>query len=303
MAHLLEHMLFKGTPLYPEPTSIPSRHERARREFNASTWLDRTNFHETLPGTDANLEFAIQLEADRLINSYIRGADLKSEMTVVRNEFEMGENNPDAILMQRMIATAYEWHNYGKSTIGNRADIERVPIENLHEFYTRYYQPDNAILVVAGKFEPKKALEPVAKYFGPIPRPERQLNSTYTEEPPQDGERIVRLRRVGSTAVVGATYHVPAGGDPEFPAVEVLEDILADEPSGRLVQVARRDEKGGDRLRRNVVAARSGRDDSDGPVAPGQHPQRSSTRMMLTIDNVAKNGVTKEEVERIKQRF
>jgi zinc protease len=129
-----------------------------------------------------------------------------------------------------MISTAYEWHNYGKSTIGNRADIERVPIENLHDFYTRFYQPDNTILVVAGKFDPKKALEWVVKYFGSIPRPERQLNSTYTEEPPQDGERIVRLRRVGSTAVVGAVYHVPAGGDPEFPAVEVLAQILADDP-------------------------------------------------------------------------
>ena len=94
-----------------------------------------------MPASDANLEFAIQLEADRLVNSYIRGADLKSEMTVVRNEFEMGENSPEGILIQRMMAAAYEWHNYGKSTIGNRADIERVPIENLHDFYTRYYQP------------------------------------------------------------------------------------------------------------------------------------------------------------------
>ena len=153
---------------------------------------------------------------------------------MVRNEFEMGENNPEMILLQRMIASAYEWHNYGKSTIGNRADIERVPIENLRDFYIRYYQPDNAILVVAGKFQPKKVLELVAKYFGPIPKPERQLNSTYTEEPPQDGEHVVRLRRTGSVAVVGATYHVPAGGEADFPAVEVLTAILADEPSGRL---------------------------------------------------------------------
>ena len=137
MAHLLEHMLFKGTPQFPGPTAIPNAMKKRGADFNASTGVDRTNFHETLPATDANLEFAIRLEADRLINSFIRGADLKSEMTVVRNEFEMGENSPERILMQRMMATAYEWHNYGKSTIGNRADIERVPIENLHEFYHR----------------------------------------------------------------------------------------------------------------------------------------------------------------------
>jgi zinc protease len=303
MAHLLEHMLFKGSRRYPEPTSIPVAMKERGANFNASTWLDRTNYHETLPSSDANLEFAIQLEADRLINSYIRGADLKSEMTVVRNEFEMGENDPESILMQKMIATAYEWHNYGKSTIGNRADIERVPIENLHDFYTRFYQPDNVILVVAGKFEPKKALEWVAKYFGPIPRPERQLNSTYTEEPPQDGERIVRLRRVGSTGVVGAIYHVPAGGDPEFPAVEVLAQILADDPSGRLYKSLVETKKAatvyGDAWSLHdpgmlMVMAR---------VAPGQNSDKVLASMLDTIADVAKKGVTKAETERIKQQI
>jgi zinc protease len=303
MAHLLEHMLFKGTPLYPEPTSIPSAMKERGARFNASTWFDRTNFHETLASTDANLDFAIRLEADRLVNSFIRAADLKSEMTVVRNEFEMGENSPESILMQRMVATAYEWHNYGKSTIGNRADIERVPIENLHEFYTRYYQPDNAMLVVAGKFQPKKVLELVAKYFGPIPRPERVLNSTYTEEPPQDGERVVRLRRTGSVAVVGATYHIPAGGDPEFPAVEVLANILSDEPSGPLYKSLVQTKKAA-----NVYGEAWSLHDPGvmlfmARVAQGKHPQEVLDAMKLTLENVARNGVAKEEVERIKQQI
>src|SRR5580704_15430672 len=300
MAHLLEHMLFKGSRRYPEPTSISVAMKERGANFNASTWLDRTNYHETLPSSDANLEFAIQLEADRLINSYIRGADLKSEMTVVRNEFEMGENDPESILMQKMIATAYEWHNYGKSTIGNRADIERVPIESLHDFYTRFYQPDNVILVVAGKFESKKTLEWVAKYFGPIPRPERPLNTTYTEEPPQDGERIVRLRRVGSTAEVGAVYHIPAGGDPEYPAVEVLAQILADDPAGRLYKSLVETKKAavvyGDTFSLHdpgllLVMAR---------VSPGQNAEKVLVSMMDTIADVAKKGVTKAQTERIK---
>jgi zinc protease len=303
MAHLLEHMLFKGSRLYPDPTSIPAAMKERGALSNASTWLDRTNYHETLPASDANLDFAIQLEADRLVNSYIRGADLKSEMTVVRNEFEMGENDPEGILLQRMMAVAYEWHNYGKSTIGNRADIERVPIENLHEFYTRFYQPDNAILVIAGKFNPKKALELAAKYFGPIPRPDRQLNSTYTEEPPQDGERIVRLRRVGSVAVVGAVYHIPAGGDPDFPAAEVLSQILTDDPSGRLykslVETKLAASVNGDAWSLHdpgilILLAR---------VAQGQNPEHVLDVLKATVADVAKKGVTKQETERIKQQI
>src|ERR1700686_5511926 len=123
-------------------------------------------------------------------------------MTVVRNEFERGENNPQGVLMQRIEAAAYEWHNYGKSTIGNRSDIERVPIENLQAFYRKYYQPDNVVLIVAGKFDKAKALAVVQKYLGSIPKPSRKLEDTYTEEPAQDGERLVVLRRVGQVGSV-----------------------------------------------------------------------------------------------------
>jgi zinc protease len=134
MAHLLEHMLFKGTPTHP---NIPAVMKERGAQFNGTTWFDRTNYYETLPATDENLEFALKLEADRMVNSHVSGADLASEMTVVRNEFERGENSPQRVLMQRMMSAAFEWHNYGKSTIGNRADIERVPIDNLKDFYRR----------------------------------------------------------------------------------------------------------------------------------------------------------------------
>ncbi len=231
MAHLLEHMLFKGTPNFSGPKEIPNALHKRGAEYNASTDVDRTNFHETLPASDANLEFAIRLEADRLINSYVHAADLKSEMTVVRNEFEAGENSPVAILVQRMISAAYDWHNYGKSTIGNKSDIERVPIAKLQEFYHRHYQPENTVLTIAGKFQPKTALTEIVKYFGAIPRSDFKPDHTYTEEPAQDGQRIVRLKRVGNVAVVGAAYHVPAAAQADFTACEVLEGILSDDPS------------------------------------------------------------------------
>ena len=198
MAHLLEHMLFKGTPLH---ANVPKSLSDRGANFNGTTSFDRTNYYETMPANDDNLEFAIRLEADRMVNSFVRAEDLATEMTVVRNEFERGENSPSRILQQRMMASAFEWHNYGKSTIGNRSDIERVPIPRLRAFYRKFYQPDNATLIVAGKFAEKKALELTAKYFGAIERPQRELELTYTEEPPQDGERVVQTstrRRPGS---------------------------------------------------------------------------------------------------------
>jgi zinc protease len=231
MAHLLEHMLFKGSKNYPDCDKAMQAHGA---DFNGTTWTDRTNYYETMPASDASLEFGIKLEADRLVNCFIKREDLVKEMTVVRNEFEMGENNPESILNQRMMAVAYEWHNYGKSTIGNRADIENVPIDRLQAFYKKYYQVDNTVLIIAGKFDEAKALKLISDTFGQLKAPARKLDQTYTEEPAQDGERSVLLRRVGKVAVVGAMYHIPAASDDDHPAIEVLSSILGASPSGRL---------------------------------------------------------------------
>lgn len=237
MAHLLEHMVFKGSPKH---LNIPKELNDRGAQFNGTTWYDRTNYYETVKATEDNLQWALDLEADRFVNSFIREADLKSEFTVVRNEFESGENSPFRVLLQRVFATAYEWHNYGKSTIGNKADIEGVPADRLRAFYRRYYQPDNAMVVVAGKFEPADALRRVEATFGRIPRPVRsldrgnQLFASYTLEPAQDGERSVSLRRVGDVQLAMAGYHVPAGTHPDYAAVDVLTEVLGAEASGRL---------------------------------------------------------------------
>jgi len=155
MAHLLEHMVFKGTP---SRGNIMSELGQRGMDFNGTTWLDRTNYFETFPASDENLDFALAMEADRMVNSLVAKKDLDSEMTVVRNEFESGENDPSGILDERVLSTMYLWHNYGKSTIGARADIEKVPAPTLRKFYEKYYQPDNATLIVSGKFDDKAAL-------------------------------------------------------------------------------------------------------------------------------------------------
>ena len=105
-----------------------------------------------------------------MTQSLFTKAELDTEMTVVRNEFEPGENNPYLVLWKRLQAVAFDWHNYGNLPIGARSDIENVPFENLRAFYQRYYQPDNAVLIVAGKFDPAATLDLVAKHFGAIPQ-------------------------------------------------------------------------------------------------------------------------------------
>jgi zinc protease len=235
MAHLLEHLLFKGTPRHP---NIPQELTEHGARPNGSTWFDRTNYFETFTASDTNLIWALDLEADRMVNSFVAQKDLESEFTVVRNEFEAGENDPFNVLMERVFSAAYLWHNYGKSTIGARSDIEHVPIERLRAFYRKYYQPDNALLVVAGQFDPARTLRLIERKFGRIPRPRREgemrIWPTYTLDPVQDGERNVTLRRVGDVQVIMAAYHVPAGTHPDFAALDILAEVLGDEPSGRL---------------------------------------------------------------------
>ncbi|HEX3928217.1 MAG TPA: pitrilysin family protein [Gemmatimonadales bacterium] len=235
MAHLLEHLMFKGSTHH---TNVPQELSEHGAQPNGTTWYDRTNYFESFPAKDANLRWALELESDRMVHSFIAKKDLESEMTVVRNEYESGENDPGNILLERIMSTAYLWHNYGKSTIGARSDIEQVPIERLQAFYHRYYEPDNAVLVIAGRFVPATALAMVQQTFGVVPRPRRtgdmRLWSTYTAEPTQDGERSVTLKRVGDVQALGMAWHVPAGSHPDFPAIEVLASVLSSQPTGRL---------------------------------------------------------------------
>src|SRR5215467_6341836 len=169
-----------------------------------------------------------------MINSYIAKKDLDSEMTVVRNEFELGENDPASILEERVLSTAFLWHNYGKSTIGSKADLEHVPIERLQAFYRMFYQPDNAVLLIAGRFDETKTIDLVNRIFSRVPKPTRTLPNFYTLDPTQDGERSVTLERVGDVQAIAAAYHVPSGTDPQSGAVDLLTEILTATPSGRL---------------------------------------------------------------------
>ncbi|HET6787482.1 MAG TPA: pitrilysin family protein, partial [Aquabacterium sp.] len=231
MAHLLEHLLFKGSPRHP---NVWAEFNKRGLRANGTTWFDRTNYFASFAANDDNLRWYLAWQADAMVNSFIARRDLDTEMTVVRNEMEMGENDPGRILFEKTLATMYQWHNYGKSTIGARTDVEGVDIGQLQAFYRQHYRPDNATLIVSGKFDPAKVKAWVVQSFGAIPKPSARPAPQYTLDPVQDGERSVTLRRVGGTPLLYAGYHVMPGAHPDYAAVELLGLILADTPSGRL---------------------------------------------------------------------
>lgn len=231
MAHLLEHMLFKSTKNLGD---IKKQLSDKGGAANGTTYYDRTNYYEIFPSNDENLKWAIQMEADRMINATILQSDLDKEFSVVRNEFEIGENNPSGVLMEKVFSAAYMWHNYGNSTIGSKEDIERVKAPTLRKFYEKYYQPDNATLIIAGKFDEANALKYIAENFSVLPKPTRQLGGTYTVEPAQDGEKTVELNRSGESKLVSAAYHTAAYADKDYAALAALGEILTADPSGYL---------------------------------------------------------------------
>jgi len=300
MAHLLEHLLFKGTPTTPNvPQALTERGARP----NGTTWMDRTNYYETLPASDDNLRWALSFEADRMVNSFIARKDLDSEMTVVRNEFESGENDPRGILFERVMSAAYIWHSYGKATIGARSDLENVPIDRLQDFYRKYYRPDNAMLVVAGRFDETRALAMIQDTFGRLKKPATPVPSTYTAEPVQDGEREVTLRRVGDTSLLTSLYHVPEGAHPDFAAIDVLTLIMGNNPSGRLYKALVETKKvartgaSNLQLRDPGVLAFSVELREDQPLAPAREA------FLKTVEESSKTPFTEEEVHRAKTQL
>ncbi len=300
MAHLLEHLVFKGTPKFPNLSK--DFNERGARR-NGTTWIDRTNYYELLQATDDNLKWAIEMEADRMVNSYIAKKDLDSEMTVVRNEYETGENAPFRVLLKRTQSIAYDWHNYGNSTIGNRSDIENVKIENLQAFYRQYYQPDNAVLLVAGKFDEARALQLIGEYFGAIPKPKRELPALWTTEPTQDGERFFTVRRKGDVQIVVLAYKVPSGLHNDIDAVGFLNYALTDSPTGRLHKALVETGKAA----QIIGLPLGGKDGSlhliGAVVKKGEAIEPVQAELTRVVEGFAKTPMTDEELARAKKNF
>ncbi len=234
--HLLEHMLFKGTPTYNKQngTQIASVLQRQGGVFNADTWFDRTRYYEMLPSDQLGL--AVHIEADRMRNSFIADSDRQSEMTVVRNELERGENEPSNILHERLWAAAFREHPYHHPTIGWRSDVEGVATSRLKEFYDTFYHPNNATAIIVGDFDEQAALDMIGEQFGPIPSSSAPIPPMYTVEPPQEGEIRFTLRRAGQLGLINAGWHIPEARHADTAALTVLDTLLSAGITSRLYQ-------------------------------------------------------------------
>jgi len=232
--HLLEHLMFKGSKKYNKEnnTAIWTELQNIGAQINATTWNDRTNYFEVVPSE--HLERAIAIEADRMRNAFLKDEDRQPEMTVVRNEFERGENSPFDVLDKNIWATAYQAHPYHHSTIGWRSDIENVSTKRLQEFYNLYYWPNNATVTVIGDFEKKRTLALIKKYFGAHGRSQHAIPEMYTEEPAQEGPRRIMVKRAGQTGIVGVGHKTPEGLNQDTYALQVLGKILTEGKISRL---------------------------------------------------------------------
>jgi len=224
--HLLEHLMFKGTARFDRSlgTGFDQVLERVGAETNATTWLDRTNYFATVPANA--LPLLIEVESDRMRNLALREEDRQPEMTVVRNEFERGENMPMTALNKDIWATAFQAHPYHHDTIGWRSDIELVPITKLRAFYDTFYWPNNATVTVIGDFDAAQTLAAIKKNYGGIPKAPQPFPEMYTVEPEQTGPRRVIMKRAGELGVVAIAHKIPAATHPDWPAIRILSDIL-----------------------------------------------------------------------------
>lgn len=300
MAHLLEHMLFRGTPDMPNALAEFSKRGLAA---NGTTSSDRTNYFATFAADEETLQWYLDWQADVMTNATISQEELDAEMTVVRNEMERGENSPFRVLMQKMQSAAFQWHNYGKSTIGARSDVEQVDVDQLRAFYKEYYQPDNAVLIVAGRFDPVSTLAHIQEVFSRIPKPDRRLKPEYTVEPVQDGPRMVTVKRQGGSPIVAAQYHIPAEASPEFIPLSLGVNILADTPSGRLYQALVEND-----LSTSVFGFAAGMKDPGyalfmAELKEGMDEDQALRAMNETLDEIRNHPFTEDELKRVRSQW
>ena len=301
--HILEHMMFKGSEGFNDPkgNSVKQYLERVGGQFNASTSFDRTNYFATIG--HENLEGYIAIEADRMRHLWLREADRQSEMTVVRNEYERGKNDPDNVLMEGVTSAAYVALPYHHPIIGWKSDIEHVPIGKLRDFYDTFYWPNNATVTVIGDIEPAATLGLIKKYYGVYPRSPAPVPAIYTEEPAQTGERRVVVRRPGELGTVIIAHKVPNGRDADQPALDMMDAILSSGKNARLYRA----------LVDQGMALNAGagtdlhRDLSLHTVyavlAPGATHDQVEKALMAEINKIATDGVTAAEVARVKQQY
>ena len=295
--------MFKGTPEFDRAkgTAVAAVLEAIGARFNATTWFDRTNYYETIP-SDA-LETALAIESSRMRGALLRDEDRVPEMTVVRNEFERGENSPFQVLYKQTFATAFREHPYHHPTIGWRSDIEGVSTARLREFYDTFYHPNNATAMLIGDFEEADALAAIERHFGAIPPSPQPIPAVYTVEPPQEGERRFVVRRAGEVAWCGLSWRTVEARHADTPALAVLGNVLGGGITSRLHQALVEKSLA---LSVTVVPWQL-RDPAlfsvFAPVRPGVEPSEVEAVIRQEIARVAADSVTEAECEKARTQI
>jgi zinc protease len=301
--HILEHMMFKGSDAFNDAkgNSIKQMLERVGGQFNASTSFDRTNYFATI-GRES-LEGYIAIEADRMRHLWLHESDRQAEMTVVRNEYERGKNDPESVLLEEVMEAAYVALPYHHPTIGWKSDIEHVPIAKLREFYDTFYWPNNAIVTVIGDVEPAATLNLIKKYYGVYSHSPAPIPAIYTEEPAQTGERRVIVKRPGELGAIIVAHKVPNGRDADQAALEMLDAILSSGKNARLYRalvdqgLALSAGAGTDVLRdlslHTLYAA----------LTPGTTHEQVEKALLAELNKIKTSGVTPAEVASVKQQY
>ena len=298
--HLLEHMLFKGTPTYNKKNGnqVAAVLQKQGAVFNADTWFDRTRYYEMLPNDQ--LELAIHLEADRMRNSFIADEDRQSEMTVVRNELERGENDPGRILDERVWAMAFREHPYHHPTIGWRSDVEGVPTARLKDFYDTYYHPNNSTAIVVGDFDDQTALDLIAKHFGSVPRSPHPIPQMYTVEPPQEGEIRFKLRRSGQLGLIEMAWRIPEARHEDSAALTVLDHVLSAGVTSRLYQALVETQIAVDSGASSFQFVDPGLFTLDVTLTPGVDHETAEKAALEVIERMKTEDVTESELQKAK---
>ena len=314
VSHWVEHMNFKGTKNIPRE-EMKGIIEKFGGSWNGYTWIDQTTYMET--ASTAGLDRMLFIESERMANCIYDPEDCESERTVIISELQGGENDPDTLLEQEVIAAAYKVHPYRHPTIGWLSDLETMTRDNLYEYYRRHYVPNNATVVVVGDVETTDVLRRVDKQFGRIP-PGPEPRRIRTVEPEQLGERRVEVSREGTTAYLKLAYHAPAVGHPDFFPMLVLDAILTGAKGINLWSSFRTPPpQRSARLYRALVEQRLASSVGAG-LLPTEHPFLyliSATAMegvsrsdvegaaTTTLDDVAKGGVTDREVVKARNQL
>ena len=223
VSHWVEHMQFKGTPQFPA-NILDKSISREGGMWNAMTYLDWTAYFETMPAD--KIDLALQLEADRMVNSRFDKKEVASERTVIISEREGNENDPLFQLGEAVQQSAFRVHPYHHEVIGDMADLHTMTRDDLYNHYRAFYVPNNAVMAVAGDFDTKTMFARIKKLFGKIPAG-KEPTRLARPELEQKGEIKLSVEGPGATSYVQVCYHFPAASHPDFYPLAVLDSLLA----------------------------------------------------------------------------